>query len=749
MQRFENYTTAVNITGDARLKALLLHLAGERVHDIYDTLADEGDKYADVKARLETYFTPKKNTQYQVYMFRKAVQLPGENLDTYCTRLRMLAKNCEFADTDKEIKAQLIQSCTSTRLRRRALREPDKGLDDLLDHGRSLELSEQQAAGMEQTDTASVNVIQQNWRPSQYTGRGKPSNNCRNCGGQYPHEGDCPARGKDCKACGRMNHFARQCRSRQQEPTRGREPKDEEREKGKQHRRKVYNVTSTEQNGGYNSSSSDEKYVFIINSNSGNMQPQTCIKLNGTKISALIDSGAAVNIISESVFNTMTPRPQLTTVSVKIYPYGCTNSLPIAGAFNCDIEAGNKKTKGVFYVLEGDGCSLLSYQTADELGLIKIVNSVSSTSGRTVADELVDSYPELFQGIGKLKDFQVKLHINKDVQPTCQPHRRVPFHIRKKVEDELLKLENDDIIETVTGPTPWVSPIVTPPKPKDPDKVRICVDMRQANTAIQRERHITPTMDDVIHELNGATVFSKLDLAAGYHQLELHPASRYITTFTTHQGLRRYKRLNFGISSAAEVFQNAICQTLQGISGVKNLSDDIIIHGKTQAEHDDTLRAVFQRLKERGLTLNRKKCEFDKSSLEFFGFIFSADGISADPKKVAAIKQASDPQDPTEVRSLLGMANYCARFIPDFATISALLRELTKKDTQWSWGPEHAAALQTIKDSLTSDTVMAYFDPAKDTELIVDASPVGLGAILYQSDRKGERHTIAYASRAE
>ena len=91
-------------------------------------------------------------------MFGKAVQLPGENLDTYCTRLRMLAKNCEFVDTDIEIKAQLIQGCTSTRLRRRALREPDKDLDDLFEHGRSLELS-QQAAGMEQIATASVNVI--------------------------------------------------------------------------------------------------------------------------------------------------------------------------------------------------------------------------------------------------------------------------------------------------------------------------------------------------------------------------------------------------------------------------------------------------------------------------------------------------------------------------------------------------------------------------------------------------------------
>jgi len=105
----------------------------------------------------------------------------------------------------------------------------------------------------------------------------------------------------------------------------------------------------------------------------------------------------------------------------------------------------------------------------------------------------------------------VKLHINPDFQPTCQPHRRVPFHIRQKVETELQKLENDDVIETITGSTPWISPIVTPPNPKDPDKVRICVDMRQANTAIQRERHITPTIDNVIQELNGAKVFSKLD----------------------------------------------------------------------------------------------------------------------------------------------------------------------------------------------------------------------------------------------
>lgn len=149
-----------------------------------------------------------------------------------------------------------------------------------------------------------------------------------------------------------------------------------------------------------------------------------------------------------------------------------------------------------------------------------------------------------------------------------------------------LKLEADDIIEKVTGPTPWVSTLVTLPKHKDPNKIWTCVDMRQANPVIEQKLHVTPTTDDVIHELNGSMVFSKLDLRAVYHQLELHPESRYITTFTTHLEVRKYKRLSFGISSAVKVFQNVIHQTLQGLRGVKNLSDDIIVYSTDQDDQD-------------------------------------------------------------------------------------------------------------------------------------------------------------------
>lgn len=243
--------------------------------------------------------------------------------------------------------------------------------------------------------------------------------------------------------------------------------------------------------------------------------------------------------------------------------------------------------------------------------------------------------------------------------------------------------------------------------------------MRRANQAVQRERHITPTIKEVIGDLNGARVFSKLDLNQGYNQLELAPESRYITTFSTHLGLRRFSRLNFGISSAAEIFQNAIRETLSGIDGAINISDDILVYGNNQEDHDRALRATFQRLREKGLTLNQGKCVYSQDSLEFFGYVFSDRGVSADPKKAEEIVSLEAPSNPSEVRSLLGMANYCSRFVPGYATVTQPLGELTQKDKSWEWTERHEQALAKLKDALTTAPVTAYFDPDKNTEICV------------------------------
>ena len=221
--------------------------------------------------------------------------------------------------------------------------------------------------------------------------------------------------------------------------------------------------------------------------------------------------------------------------------------------------------------------------------------------------------------------------------------------------------------------------ITTCINPKEKWAVRICVDMRRANKAITCERYPTPTVDDLIYTLNGATVFSKLDLQSGYHQIMLAPQSRYITTFATHQGRLRYCRLNFGTNSASEIFQKLINEQIRDIPGALNISDDVITFGKIQADHDNALKAVFQKFAEVNLTLNKSKCEFNKRSIAFFGFVFSEKGISPHPIIVESIKKDFQPTTTHAVRSFLGMATYCAKFIPNFNEISEPLRKLTKK----------------------------------------------------------------------
>ena len=176
-----------------------------------------------------------------------------------------------------------------------------------------------------------------------------------------------------------------------------------------------------------------------------------------------------------------------------------------------------------------------------------------------------------------------------------------------------------DIIEEVDGPTDWVSLLIVSPK-RDGD-IRIIIDMRRANEAILRERHPIPTLEQRKQEMRDVILFSKLDLKMRYHQLELDEDSRPITTFSTPIGLSGYKILSLGVTSASESYQHTLEQkVLYGLKGVKNISD-IVVWGTSVEDHHSNLRALLKRLKEVGLPLNRKKCEFSRDSLTFFGIV--------------------------------------------------------------------------------------------------------------------------------
>ena len=243
-------------------------------------------------------------------------------------------------------------------------------------------------------------------------------------------------------------------------------------------------------------------------------------------------------------------------------------------------------------------------------------------------------------------------------------------------------------------------------------------------------------------------MFSKLDLKWGYHQLELTPESRDITTFTTHCGLYRYKRLLFGVCSASEQYQHEIASALAGIEGADNiLSDDNIVHGPDQETHDQRLHEVMKRLRGGGLTLNPDKCQFNMDRLIFMGILLSEKGIGPTQDRVKAVVEAREPQNMSEIKSFLGLVGFSSRFIPQFATISEPLRKLTRKGVPFVFGAEQRKAFNVLKQSLAEAATLAYFDKNAPTQVIADASPVGLGAVLVQGP-PGNMTPVCYASRS-
>ncbi len=214
-RRFETYLVAVNVKDNAQKRALLLYQAGEATQEIFDTLPETGedDDYKTAIEKLDEYFSPKKNVDYEIFQFRQAKQNSDETTDQFATRLRKLASHCEFHDVDHEIKSAVIQNCRSKHLRRYALRQDKLTLKDLLSKARALENSEQQAKGIEER-LASTNIRDDEFEAN-LVNRPRPSGQqCRNCGLSWPHrDSPCPAKGQTCRKCNKQNHYARVCRS--------------------------------------------------------------------------------------------------------------------------------------------------------------------------------------------------------------------------------------------------------------------------------------------------------------------------------------------------------------------------------------------------------------------------------------------------------------------------------------------------------------------------------------------------------
>ena len=297
----------------------------------------------------------------------------------------------------------------------------------------------------------------------------------------------------------------------------------------------------------------------------------------------------------------------------------------------------------------------------------------------------------------------------------------------------------------VTQPTPWINSIVVVPK-KD-GSLRICLDPKDLNRAIQREHYQLPTIEDIATRLHGAKVFTILDVRCGFWHIPLDEQSSQLTTFHTPFGRYRWLRMPFGISSAPEVFQRRIHELIEGLRGVEVVADDFVAIGfgdtieEAMQDHDRNLAGLLQWCEQQQVRLNVDKIKFRMHEVPFIGHIATKDGLSVDPCKVQAIVDMPPPKDVTAIQRLLGLTQYLSKFLPHLSDITKPLRELTQKDTAWMWDHMHQQALDDLKKAVTNTPVLRYYTLQEEVTLQCDASQTGLGAALMQNGQP-----VAYAS---
>ena len=291
---------------------------------------------------------------------------------------------------------------------------------------------------------------------------------------------------------------------------------------------------------------------------------------------------------------------------------------------------------------------------------------------------------------------------------------------------------------------------------KKDGSLRFCIDLRKLNARTVKDAYSLPRIEDALDSLNGACIFTSLDLKSGYWQVELDEDSIPLTAFTVGPlGFYECVRMPLGLTNAPATFQ----RLMESCLGELHLEwciiylDDIIIFSKSPDDHITRLEGVFERLAKAGLKLKPSKCEFFKSSLKYLGHIVSKDGIATDPQKIEAIRKWPTPKTVTDVRSFTGFTNYYRKYIKGYAKIARPLHELTsgenskKKNHRVEWTNRCKESFDTLKEMCSGCPVLAYADYTKPFILHTDASTTGLGAVLYQKQEDGKERVIAYASR--
>ena len=343
----------------------------------------------------------------------------------------------------------------------------------------------------------------------------------------------------------------------------------------------------------------------------------------------------------------------------------------------------------------------------------------------------------------KVPDFNI--HLKEGAGPVRS------FYGRKaQKEHELIDGEVDKLLEaSMIRPSQsmYNAPVLLVKKSNG--SLRFCIDYRRLNDITIKDGYRLPRIDDALDLMAHANYFTSLDFATGYFQVPVSDGDREKTAFATRKGIFEWNVMPMGLCNAPATFQRIMDVILSGLTWGVCLCyiDDIIIFSETFPEHLTHLKEVFTRLENVNLQLRAEKCNFAKSALLYLGHILSRDGVATNPGLISAVRECQPPRDRTGVRSFLGLTNYYRRFVHKYTSIVHPMQRLTRDDVKWDWSSACQEAFEKLKEKLCTAPILAYPDFGKTFKLEIDASGLGLGAVLSQKGADNRDHVIGYWSR--
>ncbi|KAL4098951.1 hypothetical protein QTP88_023458 [Uroleucon formosanum] len=361
-------------------------------------------------------------------------------------------------------------------------------------------------------------------------------------------------------------------------------------------------------------------------------------------------------------------------------------------------------------------------------------------------EKILKNFEHLFKNeIGTFNKYQISLNIKKGATPKVFKPRSIPLALKSKVESEIDRLIDNNILTPVNYSEFTISEV---PILKPGGTVRICGDFKiTINTVLEGTEYPLPKIEHLYANISGSKYFSKIDLKDAYQQMVIKESNRKYTTINTHKGLFSYTRNPFGIKSSAGEFQKAMEISTTDLEGIGIIQDDIIVAGKTVEEHNHRLKKLFNVLSEIGLRVKQNKCSFLKNSIEYLGHKIVEHCLHILTKHINAIKSALVPENKTMLKSFLGLVTYYIKFVPRAADILKPLYSLLRQEKKWLWSPECDQAYNNIKKMLISSPVLAHYDQKLPIKLTVDSSSYALGAIISHTYPDHSEGPTAYASR--